>query len=106
VSDVFIVELDGGWQPFVELADGQEHWALAIQPSRDDAEHEARHFLETLAAAQAQVGQDRDPGVPWAWAPPEQPIQLPVVEGALSEARAQRELSGWELVYSRQREYH
>ncbi len=105
VSDVFILQVPGGWQPFVELADGRGHWALAARPSRQECELAARYFLETLAAAQSPGPQDGEAGLPAPWPSLQRPTEAPPVESALAEARNRRERAGWELVFSRQREY-
>ena len=47
VSDAFILQVRSGWQAFIELADGQEHWALAARLTAAEAEQAARHFLES-----------------------------------------------------------
>lgn len=111
VSDVFIVPVEGGWQPFIELSDARERWALERRGSIEEAEAVSRHFLGTLAdavthAAQGRLSmgdQQRDAealGVPGPMtAPPEDPA----VAAVLAAAHAARESSGWELVYSRQR---
>jgi hypothetical protein len=105
VSDVFILQVRYGWQAFIELADGQEHWALAARPTQGEAEQGARHFLETLAVALSQSSQDREAALPSTMVAAERAREAPDVESALNEARSQRERSGWELVFSRQREY-
>jgi hypothetical protein len=111
VSDAFVVPVQGVWQPFVELADARERWALERRASIEEAEAACRHFLGTLADALKHVAQgtlsmgdqERDAkalGVPGPMtAPPEDPA----VTAVLAEAQAARESSGWELVYSRQR---
>jgi len=105
VSDVFVLEVPGGWQPFVEVADGRDHWALAVRPSREECEQSARHFLETLAALQPQGGQDAPAGAPARWPTLQRPAETPTVEAALAEAHNRRAGGGWEVVFSRQREY-
>ena len=38
VTDAFVVSVDGGFQPFIELSDTREQWALERRASREDAE--------------------------------------------------------------------
>ena len=111
ISDVFIVPVPGGWQPFVELGDGSQRWALETRASMTEAEVVTHHFLSSLADASAHASQSRgmlaEMG-PEAKAvrppsPPVPPAQAPEVETVLAQARAAREATGWELLYSRQR---
>lgn len=111
VTDAFVVSVDGGFQPFIELSDTREQWALERRASREDAETAARHFLGTLADALSHAAQgrfslgDHEPDVAMLKLPGQVPA--PPEEGevadVLAEARAARDSSGWELVYSRQR---
>jgi hypothetical protein len=111
VSDAFIVPVEGGWQPFIELGDTRERWALEMRGSIEDAEGVARHFLGTLADAVAHAAQGRfslgdaehETTVMSAAGASPAPALDPAVAGVLAEAQADRESSGWELVYSRQR---
>ena len=112
VSDAFVVPVEGGWQPFIELSDARERWALERRNSIEEAEAVSRHFLGTLADAVTHAAQgtfslgdvEHDATVlecPRAFRRPRPLTQrLPAV---LAEAQAARESSGWELVYSRQR---
>jgi hypothetical protein len=111
VSDAFIVPVQGSWQPFIELAEGRQRWALERRASLEEAQAATRHFLGTLAdavsnAAQAQgtLG-EKDPEVKALRAPvpPPEPGEGPVTDAVLAKARSTRESSGWELIYSRQR---
>lgn len=110
VSDVLIVPVPGGWQAFVELAEGRHRWALARRPTLDESEQGARHLLGTMAdaiAGHAKLRPDRAgtpanntirlPGLP------AEPAEDAVVEAALAQARAERQAEGWELVYNRER---
>lgn len=106
ISDAFLLQVPGGWQPFIELADGREVWALAVRESPEECEQAARHFLETLSAAQAQGAQEGEASLPGPWPSLERPAEAPAVEAALAAARQHRDKAGWELVFSRQREYH
>lgn len=111
VSDAFIVPVAGGWQPFIELTEGRQRWALAKRPSLEEAQTAARHFLGTLADALCHASQVR--GVPGEKdgdspplrvpEPPAAPTEDSTAEVVLSHARSARESSGWELIYSRQR---
>src|SRR5579863_203999 len=111
ISDVFIVPVEGQWQPFIELSDARERWALERRNSIEEAEAVARHFLGTLADAVTYAAQgkfalgdaDHDPTVLNAPGPSAAPAVDPKVEAVLAEAQAARESTGWELVYSRQR---
>jgi hypothetical protein len=109
VSDVFIVPVGDGWQPFVELGEDRQRWALERRWSMSEAETAASHFLLSLADAVAHAAQprgalgDRDVEALRAPDPPEAPAEPPAVEALLARARAAREASGWELLYSRQR---
>lgn len=123
ISDAFIVPVPGGWQPFIELTESRQRWALARRSTMADAEAATRHFLGTLADAMSHAGQlqtvppqtgqlqgaatekeeeeaARPVRVP---APPAPPAEDGAVETVLSHARSAREVSGWELIYSRQR---
>ena len=111
VSDAFVVHVAGGWQPFIELTEGRQRWALAKRPSLEEAQTATRHFLGTLADALCHASQARSaPGekdgdlaplrVP---EPPAAPAEDAAAEVVLSHARSARESSGWELIYSRQR---
>jgi hypothetical protein len=111
VSDAFIVPVAGGWQPFIELTEGRQRWALAKRPSMDEAQTATRHFLGTLADAVCHASQGR--GVPGEKEGDSPPLRVPepplapaedaAAEVVLSHARSARESSGWELIYSRQR---
>jgi hypothetical protein len=111
ISDAFIVPVEGAWQPFIELSDARERWALERRNSIEEAEAVARHFLETLADAVAHAAQgrfslgeaDHDPTIISAAGPSPAPAVDPTVATVLAEAEAARESNGWELVYSRQR---
>jgi hypothetical protein len=110
ISDAFIVPVGGGWQPFIELTESRQRWALAKRGSMAEAEVATRHFLGSLADAMCHASQPRVTGdketdvlpvrVPEPAAPPaeDEPVEL-----VLSHARSAREASGWELIYSRQR---
>jgi hypothetical protein len=112
VSDAFIVPVPGGWQPFVELGEGRQRWALEKRSSMDAAEAATRHFLVSLADAVVQAAQakgllgDKDPDpaktlrAPEPGAPPGEDV---TVEAVLSQAKSARDSAGWELIYSRQR---
>ena len=111
VSDAFIVPVQGSWQPFIELAEGRQRWALERRATLEEAQVAARHFLGSLAdavsnAAQAQgpLG-EKDPEIKTlrAPAPPPDPGEDAVTDAVLAKARSTREASGWELIYSRQR---
>lgn len=111
VSDVLIVPVPGGWQPFVELADGNQRWALAQRPTLEEAERTAAYVLATLAesiyhnskfrTAREALAQDaaaiRLEGLPL------EPAENEVVDEALSRAVEERDAKGWETVYNRQR---
>jgi hypothetical protein len=111
ISDAFIVPVEGGWQPFIELGDARERWALEIRGSIEEAEGVARHFLGTLADVVAHAAQGRfslgdaehETTLMSAAAPSPAPDLDPAVGAVLAEAQAARESAGWELVYSRQR---
>jgi len=111
ISDAFIVPIEGGWQPFIELSDARERWALEVRPSIEEAEGVARHFLGTLADAIAHAAQGRfslgdaenEATVMSAAGASPAPAADPAVAAVLAEAQAARESTGWELVYSRQR---
>jgi hypothetical protein len=111
VSDAFIVPVEGGWQPFIELGDARERWALERRNSIEEAEAISRHFLGTLADAVTHAAQGRfslgdvehDATVPSAPGPSPAPAPDPALATVLAEACAARDSSGWELVYSRQR---
>jgi hypothetical protein len=111
ISDAFIVPVAGGWQPFIELTESRQRWALAKRASMAEAEESTRHFLGSLADAMCHASQPRIAAsekeidavplrVPDPSAPPaeDSPVEL-----VLSHARSAREASGWELIYSRQR---
>ena len=111
VSDVLVVAVPGGWQAFVELADGRRRWALALRLSVEEAEQDASYVLATLAEAvlaspRAQAvpsgtpegnAQPALPGVPEAVS------ESPAVVAALAKAVAERDAAGWVTVYNRQR---
>jgi hypothetical protein len=111
ISDAFIVPVEGGWQPFIELADARERWALERRNSSEEAEAIACHFLGTLADAVAHAAQgrfslgDAEHDTRALSAPGASPAASvdQAVATALAEAQAARESVGWELVYSRQR---
>ena len=111
VSDAFIVPVEGGWQPFIELSDARERWALEMRGSVEEAEGVACHFLGTLADAVAHAAQGRfslgdaehEATVMSAGGPSAAPAVDPAVAAVLAEAQSARESAGWELVYSRQR---
>jgi hypothetical protein len=111
VSDAFIVPVLGSWQPFIELSDGRQRWALEKRATLEEAQVATRHFLGSLAdavsnAAQAQgpLG-EKDPEFRAlrAPAPPPAPGEDAATDAVLAKARSTREASGWELIYSRQR---
>jgi hypothetical protein len=109
VSDAFIVPAPGGWQPFIEVAEGRQRWALERRPSREEAETSTRHFLASLADATAHAFQTRG-GLPEKEAeilrvptPPDPPEEEPALEALLAQACSARSAAGWELIYSRQR---
>jgi len=111
ISDAFIVPVAGGWQPFIELTESRQRWALAKRASMAEAEESTRHFLGTLAEAMCHASQPRVAAgekevevVPLRVPePPGPPSEEGTVELVLSHARSAREASGWELIYSRQR---
>jgi hypothetical protein len=111
ISDTFIVPVEGGWQPFIELSDARERWALERRNSIEEAEAVARHFLGTLAEAVTYAAHgkfalgdaENDATVLIAPGPSAPPTVDPKVAAVLGEAQAARESTGWELVYSRQR---
>jgi hypothetical protein len=111
VSDAFVVPVPGGWQPFVELAEGQQRWALEIRPTVGEAEAAAQHFLASLADSIAHASQargalsdkDNEEKVLRVPTPPDAPAEQPAVEVLLAEASSSRLAGGWELIYSRQR---
>jgi len=111
VSDAFVVPVPGGWQPFVEVADGRDRWALERRESTEDAATAVGYFLASLAGAVAYAS--HKPGAipdkneeeaslpaPSAAARPEED---PAIEAVLAQARSVRDAAGWELIYSRQR---
>lgn len=113
VSDVLVVEVSGGWQPFVEVDDGRQHWALARRESADGARRAAEHFLRTLASAVASAAQF------WASAATNEFTLGTSFDGftagalaheedasiaeCLVKAKQERDAKGWELVYRRER---
>jgi hypothetical protein len=111
VSDAFIVGVEGGWQPFIELNDARERWALERRSSIAEAEAVVRHFLGTLADALTHAAQGRysfgenepETAVLSSPVPAAPPAESAVTTVGLAEALGARESSGWELVYSRQR---
>jgi len=111
ISDAFIVPVEGQWQPFIELGDARERWALERRNTSEEGEAVARHFLGTLADAVAHTAQGRFSlgDAEHDATAPSDPGASPAAAGdqagdtALAEAQAARESSGWELVYSRQR---
>lgn len=111
VSDAFIVPVGDGWQPFIELADSGQRWALERRASVADAEAAAQHFLASLADAIAHAAQSRgalgdkepDEKAPKVPQPPDAPAEDTDVEELLAEAYSARAAGGWELIYSRQR---
>lgn len=111
VTDAFIVPAGGGWQPFIELAEGRQRLALAQRASLAEAEGTARHFLAAIADAVAhfaklQGPREVAPGDSLAFEVPSPgaiPAEEAAIEAALAQARAQRESEGWELVYNRPR---
>jgi hypothetical protein len=111
ISDAFIVPVAGGWQPFIELTESRQRWALATRASMVEAEEATRHFLGTLADAMCHASQPRVAAVEKEAdvvplrvpEPPALPAEDGTVELVLSHARSAREASGWELIYSRQR---
>lgn len=111
ISDAFIVPVAGGWQPFIELTESRQRWALAKRASMAEAEESTRHFLGSLGDAVCHASQPRvTPNEKEADAvplrvpnPPPPPAEDGTVELVLSHARSAREASGWELIYSRQR---
>ncbi len=113
VSDVLVVEVPGGWQPFVELDDGRQHWVLARRATLEEANKAAEHFLATLANAAASAAQfwasaannEGGPSDPPAAMGAEAPAldEDAVVAGRLARAKREREAKGWELLYRRDR---
>jgi hypothetical protein len=109
VSDAFVVAVPGGWQPFVEVADGRQRWTLQRRESQAEAEQTTSHFLYSLADALAnaapagEADKDADAPVVRLPEPPPAPGEDEAAEEALAKARASREAAGWELIYSRQR---
>jgi hypothetical protein len=111
VTDCFIVPAPGGWQPFVELAEGRQRWALETRASIGDAEAAARHLLTSLAesvalAAQLRGGlseKEAEAKGLRAPTPTSAPGEDPAVTEAVNRVAAAREAGGWELIYSRQR---
>ncbi|MGH9107028.1 MAG: hypothetical protein ACRDZX_14590 [Acidimicrobiales bacterium] len=111
VSDAFVVAAPGGWQPFVELADERQRWALEVRATKEEAEDAVTHLLGTLADAVAHAAQTRagigeketDGVVLRAPEPPPAPAEGAAIEEALAEAEAERTAAGWELIYCRQR---
>jgi hypothetical protein len=111
VTDAFVVQVPDGWQPFVELGEGRQRWALERRASREEAEEATKHFLATLADAVAHASQPRGPSgeketeakLPRLPDPPASPSEAPDVEAVLARAQSAREGAGWELIYSRQR---
>ncbi|HET9059370.1 MAG TPA: hypothetical protein VFN61_05575 [Acidimicrobiales bacterium] len=111
VTDCFIVPAANGWQPFIEVAEGRQRWALEMRPSIGDAEAAARHFLTSLAESIALAVQlrgnlsDKDADTK-GFRPPtptSAPGEDPTVAEAVDRIAAAREATGWELIYSRQR---
>jgi len=111
VSDAFVVNVPAGWQPFVELAEGRESWALEARASQQEAEAAARHFLASLADGVANASRqrgafDKEEPMDLSFSPPavpSAPAEEAAVAAALAEAVSAREAVGWELIYSRQR---
>ena len=112
VYDAFVVSVPGGWQPFVEVADGRERWALEKRESMEDASAVVGYFLTSLAGAVAYASRkpgalsekkDGDDIVLPAVSSSACPGQGPAVEAALAQASSVRDAAGWELIYSRQR---
>lgn len=110
ISDAFIVPVDGGWQPFIELTESRQRWGLAKRGSMAEAEAATRHFLGTLADALCHASQPRTTNEKEVDAlpvrvpePPAPPAEESTVELVLSHASSACEASGWELIYSRQR---
>ena len=112
VSDAFIVPVEGEWQPFIELTEGRQRWALAKRPSLEVAQTATRHFLQTLADGVCHTSQVR--GVPGDKDADPIPLRVPRAAGTaggglhcrggpFARALSTRESSGWELIYSRQR---
>ena len=106
VSDAFIVPIGGAWQPFIELSEGRERWALERRATMEEAQAAARHFLGTLADAVSHAAQaqgpltEKDPEFKalHAPAPPTAPGEEEAAEAVLTKARRAREASGWELI--------
>jgi hypothetical protein len=111
VSDAFVVPVPDGWQPFIELGEGRQRWALERRGSIEEAESATRHFLASLADSIAYASQSRgalgekepDDRILHAAQPPVPPAEEPAVEALLAQACTTRASVGWELVYSRQR---
>jgi hypothetical protein len=111
VSDAFIVPVEGAWQPFIELSEGRQRWALERRATLEEAQATARHFLGTLADAVSHAAQsqgplaEKDPDFKALRAPvpPAAPAEEGAAEAVLTKAVRAREASGWELIYSRQR---
>lgn len=109
VSDAFVVPVPGGWQPFIEVGDGRQRWALQRRPTLAEAEATTSHFLltlaEALAHASSQLTPEKEMEVRAAEGleTPAPPAEESAAEAALAQAQADRESCGWELIYSRQR---
>lgn len=113
VSDVFVLPVPGGWQPFVELEEGRQYWALAMRASSEEARGAAEHFLTTLGGAAASAAQlwvsseSNDGGVDGSSTALGPAAPAPDDGGAVAEslagAKREREAKGWELVYRRDR---
>ena len=109
VSDAFVVPVPGGWQPFIEVGDGRQRWALQRRPTVGEAEATTAHFLLSLADAVAHISsqlageKDGDMRAAEALEPPAVPAEESAAEAAFEQACTEREAAGWELIYSRQR---
>lgn len=110
VTDAFVVPSGDGWQPFIELGEGRQRWALAQRPTLAEAEETATHFLAVLADAVAhfarlQASAEAGGSAPGAGLPKPGPFpsESPAIEQALADAREERQAEGWELVYNRPR---
>jgi hypothetical protein len=111
LSDVLIVAVPGGWQAFVEVANGRRRWALAVRATAEEAEQDASHLLASLADAvlSSPRGSALPPGAAEASPPtvlprvPEAVAESAAVASALARAVAERDAAGWVTIYNRQR---
>ena len=112
VSDAFIVPVEAGWQPFVELTEGRQRWALAKAGFDGRSRVGYPAFPGDIGRCLCHAGQSRlSAGEKEAEAMPmrvPEPPAPPAEDGnrrgrPLAHARSARQASGWELIYSRQR---